>query len=158
MTGDWRISSLQYGSKTGLRREDIREIIRCAVTDSMVTTGDFRTDIGDSVPAPLRFIRLRISGGLSQKMKDSEVLILRRSPPFYRQLASRSLLSVALLGCLPSLDAAVCVMRLHGLFFGTREQHIQFGGLFSQTLVSRFSIPELPLYDSKYVLYFCPDR
>lgn len=119
MTGDWRISSLQYGSKTGLRREDIREIIRCAVTDSMVTTGDFRTDIGDSVPAPLRFIRLRISGGLSQKMKDSEVLILRRSPPFYRQLASRSLLSVALLGCLPSLDAAVCVMRLHGLFFGT---------------------------------------
>ena len=119
MTGDWRISSLQYGLRTGLRREGIREIIRCAVTDSIVTTGDFRTDIGDSVPAPLRFIRLRISGGLSQKMKDSEVLILRRSPPFYPQLASRSLLSVALLGCLPSLDAAVCVMRLHGLFFGT---------------------------------------
>ena len=128
MTGDWRISSLQYGSKTGLRREDIREIIRCAVTDSMVTTGDFRTDIGDSVHAPLRFIRLRISGGLSQKMKDSEVLILRRSPPFYRQLASRSLLSVALLGCLLSLDAAVCVMRLHGLFFGTpfrRENNLK---------------------------------
>ena len=52
-------------------------------------------------------------------MKDSEVLKLRRPPPFYPQLASRSLLSVALLGCLPSLDAAVCVMRLHGLFFGT---------------------------------------
>ena len=119
MTGDWRISSLQYGLRTGWRREDCREIIRCAVTDSIVTTGDFRTDIGDSVPAPLRFIRLRISGGLSQKMKDSEVLILRRSPPFYPQFASRSLLSVALLGCLPSLDAAVCVMRLHGLFFGT---------------------------------------
>ena len=53
-------------------------------------------------------------------MKDSEVLKLRRPPPFYPQLASRSLLSVALLGCLPSLDAAVCVMRLHGLFFGTK--------------------------------------
>ena len=53
------------------------------------------------------------------KMKDSEVLKLRCPPPFYPQLASRSLLSVALLGCLPSLDAAVCVMRLHGLFFGT---------------------------------------
>ena len=39
-----------------------------------------------------------------------------------------------------------------------REQHIQFGGLFSQTPVSRFSIQELPLYDRKYVLYFCPDR
>ena len=52
-------------------------------------------------------------------MKDSEVLILCCPPPFYPQLASRSLLSVALLGCLPSLDAAVCVMRLHGLFFGT---------------------------------------
>ena len=39
-----------------------------------------------------------------------------------------------------------------------REQHIQFGGLFSQTPVSRFSIPELPLYDRKYVLYLCPDR
>ena len=52
-------------------------------------------------------------------MKDSEVLKLRRPPPFYPRLASRSLLSVALLGCLPSLDAAVCVMRLHGLFFGT---------------------------------------
>ena len=56
---------------------------------------------------------------MAQKMKDSEVLILRCPPPFYPQLASRSLLSVALLGCLPSLDAAVCVMRLHGLFFGT---------------------------------------
>ena len=54
-------------------------------------------------------------------MKDSEVLILRCPPPFYPQLASRSLLSVALLGCLPSLDAAVCVMRLHGLFFGTNK-------------------------------------
>ena len=52
-------------------------------------------------------------------MKDSEVLILRCPPPFYPQLASRSLLSVALLGCLPSLDAAVRVMRLRGLFFGT---------------------------------------
>ena len=54
-------------------------------------------------------------------MKDSEVLILRCPPPFYPQLASRSLLSVALLGCLPSLDAAVGVMRLHGLFFGTEK-------------------------------------
>lgn len=34
-----------------------------------------------------------------------------------------------------------------------REQHIQFGGLFWQTSVSRFSIPELPLYDRKYVFY-----
>ena len=67
MTGDWRISSLQYGLKTGLRREDIREIIRCVATDSMVTTGDFRTDSGDSVPVPLRFIRLRISGGVTSK-------------------------------------------------------------------------------------------
>ena len=56
------------------------------------------------------------------KMKDSEVLKLRCPPPFYPRLASRSLLSVALLGCLPSLDAAVCVMRLHGLFFGTKEK------------------------------------
>ena len=67
MTGDWRISSLQYGLRTGWRREDIWEIIRCAVTDSIVTTGDFRTDIGDSVPAPLRFIRLRITGGVTSK-------------------------------------------------------------------------------------------
>ena len=52
-------------------------------------------------------------------MKDSEVLKLRRPPPFYPQLASRSLLSVALFYCLLSLDAAVGVMRLHGLFFGT---------------------------------------
>ena len=57
-------------------------------------------------------------------MKDSEVLKLRRPPPFYPRLASRSLLSVALLGCLPSLDAAVCVMRLHGLFFGTEQLDI----------------------------------
>ena len=44
---------------------------------------------------------------IEQKMKDSEVLKLRRPSPSYPQLASRSLLSVALLGCLPSLDAAV---------------------------------------------------
>ena len=63
-------------------------------------------------------------------MKDSEVLILRCSPPFYPQLASRSLLNVALLGCLPSLDAAVCVMRLHGLFFGTSEGTAGDGSFF----------------------------
>ena len=39
-----------------------------------------------------------------------------------------------------------------------REQHIQFGGLFSQTSVSRFSIPELPLYDRKYVFYLSSYR
>ncbi len=38
------------------------------------------------------------------------------------------------------------------------EQHIQFGGLFSQTSVSRFSIPELPLNDRKYMFYLCPNR
>ena len=38
------------------------------------------------------------------------------------------------------------------------EQHIQFGGLFSQTSVSRFSIPELPLNDRKYVFYLYPNR
>ena len=65
-------------------------------------------------------------------MKDSEVLILRCPPPFYPQLASRSLLSVALLGCLPSLDAAVCVMRLHGLFFGT----FRYSQLFTNRLAA----------------------
>ena len=39
-----------------------------------------------------------------------------------------------------------------------REQHIQFGGLFWQTSVSRFSIPELPLYDRKYVFYLSSYR
>lgn len=39
-----------------------------------------------------------------------------------------------------------------------REQHIQFGGLLWQTSVSRFSIPELPLYDRKYVFYLSSYR
>ena len=39
-----------------------------------------------------------------------------------------------------------------------REQHIQFGGLFWQTSVSRFSIPELPLYDRKYMFYLSSYR
>ena len=71
-------------------------------------------------------------------MKDSEVLILRCPPPFYPQLASRSLLSVALLGCLPSLDAAVGVMRLHGLFFGT-------GVVFADPGIAFFDTEAVPL-------------
>ena len=39
-----------------------------------------------------------------------------------------------------------------------REQHIQFGGLFWQTSVSCFSIPELPLYDRKNVFYLSSYR
>ena len=39
-----------------------------------------------------------------------------------------------------------------------REQHIQFGGLFWQTSVSRFLIPELPLYNRKYVFYLISYR
>ena len=73
-------------------------------------------------------------------MKDSEVLKLRCPPPFYPRLASRSLLSVALLGCLPSLDAAVCVMRLHGLFFGTPQ--------YAKDLVERLEIHYTPKHGS----------
>ena len=49
---DWGLAYQQFAIwlKTGLRREDIREIIRCVATDSMVTTGDFRTDSGELCP------------------------------------------------------------------------------------------------------------
>ena len=39
-----------------------------------------------------------------------------------------------------------------------REQHIQFGSLLPQSSVSRFSVPELPLYDRKYVFYLSSYR